>query len=202
MSRSKSISGSAEWVAEELSHDAHGSGRAHLSATLGTNLASYLDPDPTHLQRDNMWGEPRGLPLSSRPRRPARPLIWMYSPEDTQRKPPPSNLRALVKTTVLAGMFRPVEKVSVAKSTCSSSKRSPSSGVLALTLQGVLEGDLDLFVDFVVDNPLYCGRSVVGLWSADSHPRARKDAELTSPRKHSGRARNARSAGSPARVVT
>lgn len=33
-------------------------------------------------------------------------------------KPPPSNLRALVKTTVLAGMFSPVEKVSVANSTC------------------------------------------------------------------------------------
>ena len=33
-------------------------------------------------------------------------------------KAPPSYLRALVKTTVLAGMFRPVEKVSVANSTC------------------------------------------------------------------------------------
>ena len=33
-------------------------------------------------------------------------------------KAPPSYLRAFVKTTVLAGMFRPVEKVSVAKSTC------------------------------------------------------------------------------------
>ena len=57
-------------------------------------------------------------PRSSRPRRPARPLIWMYSPEVSQRKPPPSNLRALVNTTVLAGMLRPVEKVSVANSTC------------------------------------------------------------------------------------
>lgn len=34
-------------------------------------------------------------------------------------KAPPSNLRALVKTTVLAGMFSPVENVSVANSTCS-----------------------------------------------------------------------------------
>ena len=33
-------------------------------------------------------------------------------------KAPPSNLRALVKTTVLAGMFSPVENVSVANSTC------------------------------------------------------------------------------------
>ena len=54
------------------------------------------------------------------PRRPARPLIWMYSPEVSQRKPPPSNLRAFVNTTVFAGMFRPVEKVSVANSTWTS----------------------------------------------------------------------------------
>ena len=36
-------------------------------------------------------------------------------------KAPPSNLRALVKTTVLAGMLSPVEKVSVANSTCTHS---------------------------------------------------------------------------------
>uniref|UniRef100_A0A1A9UIT3 Uncharacterized protein n=1 Tax=Glossina austeni TaxID=7395 RepID=A0A1A9UIT3_GLOAU len=33
------------------------------------------------------------IPLSSRPRRPARPAICMYSPEDIQRKSLPSNLR-------------------------------------------------------------------------------------------------------------
>ena len=33
-------------------------------------------------------------------------------------KAPPSYFRALVKTTVLAGMFSPVEKVSVANNTC------------------------------------------------------------------------------------
>ena len=60
----------------------------------------------------------KGSPRSSLPRRPARPLIWMYSPELIQRKPPPSNLRALVNTTVLAGMFSPVEKVSVANKAC------------------------------------------------------------------------------------
>lgn len=37
-----------------------------------------------------------------------------YSPELTQRKAWPSNLRMAVKTTVRAGMFRPMEKVSVA----------------------------------------------------------------------------------------
>eukprot|EP00955_Chlamydomonas_euryale_P006502 68870-Chlamydomonas_euryale.AAC.1 len=57
------------------------------------------------------------MPLSSRPRLPARPLIWMYSPERSQRRPPPSNFLADTNTTDLAGMFRPVEKVSVANST-------------------------------------------------------------------------------------
>jgi hypothetical protein len=78
------------------------------------------------------------MPRSSSPRRPARPLIWMYSPELTMRKSSPSycarprrrqtrpprpparpesarTLRTLVNTTVLAGMFRPMEKVSVEK---------------------------------------------------------------------------------------
>ena len=60
-----------------------------------------------------------GIPLSSSPRRPARPLIWIYSPDVSQRKAPPSHLRAFVKATVLAGMLRPVEKVSVANNACS-----------------------------------------------------------------------------------
>ena len=37
---------------------------------------------------------------------------------------PPSNLRALVKTTVFAGMFSPVEKVSVANNTCKHHKEA------------------------------------------------------------------------------
>lgn len=36
---------------------------------------------------------------------------------------PPSYLRALVNTTVFAGMFKPVEKVSVANSTCTATHR-------------------------------------------------------------------------------
>lgn len=43
------------------------------------------------------------------------PLTWMYSPDVIHRKAPPSNLRGLVKTTVLAGMLSPVDMVSVAK---------------------------------------------------------------------------------------
>ena len=57
------------------------------------------------------------VPLSSRPRRPARPLICVYSPELIHRNAPPSNFLACVNTTVLAGMFSPVENVSVANST-------------------------------------------------------------------------------------
>jgi hypothetical protein len=39
----------------------------------------------------------------------------MYSPEVIQRKSSPSNFLVEVKTTVLAGMLIPIEKVSVAK---------------------------------------------------------------------------------------
>eukprot|EP00755_Sulcionema_specki_P036991 Sspe_Gene.107985::Locus_87138_Transcript_1_1_Confidence_1.000_Length_957::g.107985::m.107985 len=57
------------------------------------------------------------IPFSSIPRRPARPLICTYSPEVSQRFPEPSNFLTLVKMTVLAGMLRPIAKVSVLKST-------------------------------------------------------------------------------------
>mmetsp|Transcript_2566 Transcript_2566/g.8474 ORF Transcript_2566/g.8474 Transcript_2566/m.8474 type:complete len:234 (+) Transcript_2566:192-893(+) len=53
-------------------------------------------------------------PVASMPRRPARPDIWIYSPEDTRRNSSPSNLRALANATVRAGMLRPMAKVSVA----------------------------------------------------------------------------------------
>uniref|UniRef100_A0A1B0GC65 Uncharacterized protein n=1 Tax=Glossina morsitans morsitans TaxID=37546 RepID=A0A1B0GC65_GLOMM len=59
-----------------------------------------------------------------RPRRPARPAICMYSPEDIQRKSLPSNLRGAVNKTVLAGIFRPIAKVSVANKALS--KPSPN----------------------------------------------------------------------------
>ena len=56
-------------------------------------------------------------PRSSRPRRPARPAICTYSPEEIQRYPVPSNLRGEVNTTVFVGMLRPVDIVSVATNT-------------------------------------------------------------------------------------
>lgn len=54
------------------------------------------------------------IPRLSIPRRPARPLIWMYSPLDNHLNLSPSNLRTLVNTTVFAGMFNPMLNVSVA----------------------------------------------------------------------------------------
>ena len=58
------------------------------------------------------------LPLASVPLRPARPLIWMYSPLAIHRCSCPSHLRMAVKMTVLAGMLMPIAKVSVANSAC------------------------------------------------------------------------------------
>ena len=57
------------------------------------------------------------FPSASRPRRPARPAICVYSPPEIQRYPDPSNLRGEVNTTVFVGMFSPVLIVSVANRT-------------------------------------------------------------------------------------
>jgi hypothetical protein len=51
-------------------------------------------------------------PLSSIPRRPARPAIWMYSLHVIHRCSCPSNLRQFVKTHVRAGMLSPRANVS------------------------------------------------------------------------------------------
>lgn len=67
-------------------------------------------------------------PLSSSPRRPARPDIWMYSPDVTHRNAPPSYFFTFVNTTVLAGMFRPVENVSAAHRRCEVTSGSPALG--------------------------------------------------------------------------
>ena len=54
------------------------------------------------------------VPVVSMPRRPARPAIWMYSPASKLRWHVPSCFRTVSKTTVRAGMFTPIAKVSVA----------------------------------------------------------------------------------------
>jgi len=56
-------------------------------------------------------------PTVSRPRRPARPAIWVYSPGSKFLKECPSCFLYPENTTVLVGRFNPIAKVSVAKRT-------------------------------------------------------------------------------------
>mmetsp|Transcript_16645 Transcript_16645/g.42686 ORF Transcript_16645/g.42686 Transcript_16645/m.42686 type:complete len:323 (-) Transcript_16645:661-1629(-) len=57
------------------------------------------------------------VPVVSRPRRPARPAICVYSPGSSERKLLPSCLRVEWKTTVRVGALTPMAKVSVANRT-------------------------------------------------------------------------------------
>ena len=59
------------------------------------------------------------VPNGSFPRRPARPLICVYSPGAMTRSSTPSNFLNAVNTTHRAGMFSPIANVSVANSTLS-----------------------------------------------------------------------------------
>lgn len=63
-------------------------------------------------------------PRSSFPRRPARPLICVYSPLSRKRNSPPSHFTVLVKMTVLAGMLSPMANVSVANRHLTSCKET------------------------------------------------------------------------------
>lgn len=54
------------------------------------------------------------VPVGSSPLRPARPAIWMYSPDKRSRKAVPSCFLIESNTTVLAGMLTPIANVSVA----------------------------------------------------------------------------------------
>ncbi len=56
-------------------------------------------------------------PSESRPRRPARPVIWAYSPEDNPLRPCSRILVSRSITTVRAGMLIPSDSVSVANTT-------------------------------------------------------------------------------------
>ena len=57
------------------------------------------------------------VPVGSRPLRPARPAICTYSPGSRSRKVEPSCFRMESNTTVRAGIFTPMAKVSVANKT-------------------------------------------------------------------------------------
>lgn len=63
------------------------------------------------------------VPVGSRPLRPARPAICTYSPGSRSRKVEPSCLRMESNTTVRAGMFTPMAKVSVANKTWDRERR-------------------------------------------------------------------------------
>ena len=57
------------------------------------------------------------LPRSSIPRRPARPVSWVYSPGVRRWWCSPVNFVSFSITTVRAGMLMPTARVSVAKTT-------------------------------------------------------------------------------------
>ena len=57
------------------------------------------------------------VPFTSKPRRPARPLICVYSPGNKNRKSFPSCFRILLKIAVRAGTLTPIANVSVANRT-------------------------------------------------------------------------------------
>ena len=51
------------------------------------------------------------------PRRPARPVSWVYSPDVMATRASPLNFSSFSSTTERAGMLTPRAKVSVAKTT-------------------------------------------------------------------------------------
>ena len=59
-------------------------------------------------------------PSTSIPRRPARPVSWVYSPGVMGTRASPLNFSSFSSTTVRAGMLMPSARVSVAKTTFSS----------------------------------------------------------------------------------
>lgn len=98
------------------------------------------------------------LPLVSSPRRPARPLIWIYSPgeiildrlegkkmanskEYVNTENPnylnavPSHFFSLVKTTVFAGILTPIENVSVLNKTLTSDSCAQTRKYTKIKLQ-------------------------------------------------------------------
>ncbi len=59
-------------------------------------------------------------PCVSMPRRPARPVSWVYSPGVIGTRASPLNFSSFSSTTVRAGMLMPRARVSVAKTTLTS----------------------------------------------------------------------------------
>ncbi len=68
-------------------------------------------------------------PSMSMPRRPARPVSWVYSPGVRSAWPSPLNLVSFSSTTVLAGMLMPSARVSVANTALTRPATNSSSTV-------------------------------------------------------------------------
>src|SRR3954452_203995 len=68
-------------------------------------------------------------PSTSVPRRPARPVSWVYSPGVTSTCASPFHLTSRSRTTVRAGMLMPRASVSVAKTALTSPRTKHSSTV-------------------------------------------------------------------------
>ena len=66
-------------------------------------------------------------PSTSRPRRPARPVSWVYSPGVMSAWVSPFHLSSFSITTVRAGMLMPSASVSVAKTAFTSPRVNSSS---------------------------------------------------------------------------
>ncbi len=66
-------------------------------------------------------------PSTSMPRRPARPVSWVYSPGVTSAWVSPFHLTSFSRTTERAGMLTPSARVSVAKTALTSPRENSSS---------------------------------------------------------------------------
>ena len=82
-------------------------------------------------------------PSMSRPRRPARPVSWVYSPGVRSAWVSPFHFESFSITTVRAGMLMPSARVSVAKTTLTRPSWNSSSTHLLERRQhaGVVGGD-------------------------------------------------------------
>ena len=85
-------------------------------------------------------------PRSSSPRRPARPVSWVYSPGVRNVWWSPVNLLSFSMTTVLAGMLMPTASVSVANTTFTrpSTKQASTDLLERRHHAGVVGGDAGL----------------------------------------------------------
>ncbi len=89
-----------------------------------------LDAKPASATKSSAgWSTTTAWPSTSMPRRPARPVSWVYSPGVISTCRDPSHLTSLSSTTERAGMLMPSARVSVAKTTRTRPRAKRSSTV-------------------------------------------------------------------------